>query len=233
MKSIFFAATIALSLTTLSVLAQDARQTRNISGVKRLKARMGMDVFVKIGEHESLHIEARGLREDQLVIEQKGDELTLSLKLEGVFEKNEQNRRNYVKAYLTVRQLQAVEAHSGASVTGESPFESPSFTVESKAGANVSLNLKARDVTIDAGSGATVELSGTATTVSASAGAGASVNADKLVAETVDANASAGASIRINAQKELFGKASVGGSVSNKGPGRIVSKRTSLGGSVN
>lgn len=231
MKLSIFVTTFLLSLTTLCVSAQDSKQTRNIVGVKRLKARMGVEVFVKLGSDESLNIEARGVREDQLIIEQNGDELTLSLKLEGVYEIR--TNRNYVKAYLTVRQLQAVDANSGASVTGESSFEAPAFVVESKAGASVSLAIKARDVTIDAGSGATVALSGTASNVSASAGAGASVNADKLVAETVDANASAGASIRINAQKELFGKASTGGSIANKGPGRIVSKRTSLGGSVN
>lgn len=231
MKALIFIASAFLSLTFLAAAAQDARQTRTISGVKRLKARMGVEVFVKLGTDESLHIDARGVREDQIVVEQNGDELTLSLKLEGVYEMR--NNRKYVKAYLTVRQLQAVDAGSGASVTGESSFEAPAFTVESKAGASVSLDVKARDVTIDAGSGATATLSGTASSVSASAGAGASVNADKLIAETVDANASAGASVRINAQKELFGKASTGGSVSNRGPGRIVSKRTSLGGSVN
>ncbi|MEZ0610067.1 GIN domain-containing protein [Fibrella sp. WM1] len=217
-------------LLAQTAFAQDVKKTRTISGISRLRASMGIETIVRLGDTESLHIEAKNIPEDKILIEQDGDELILKLGLEASLDKKV---RRSVKAYLTVRQLRGVSVSAGATVKGESTFEADRFDLSSKAGATVALTLNVRDLTVNSNSGATVNVSGTARSVSISAGSGASVNAGDLVADVVDADAGSGASVRVNAQKELFGKASVGGSVSNKGPGRTVSKRTSLGGSVN
>jgi hypothetical protein len=229
MKPILLA--ISLLLASLAS-AQDVKQTRTIEGIQRIRINSGVQAFVKVGETEALNIEATGIEESQLQVEQKGDELVIGINWTQ-WRPRQSKTRTEVKAYLTVRQLRAVVANAGANVQGETPFVAEKFEVSSQAGATVSLELKTRDVDVRTNSGASVTLTGTAQAMNVSAGSGATVNATDLTADVVDADAGSGASIRVNAQKELFGKASMGGSVSNRGPGRTVSKRTSLGGSVN
>lgn len=227
-QALCYLATLGTLLVT-AAQAQDVKKTRTISGITRLRTSMGIETFVRIGDTESLNIEAKNIPEDKILIEQDGDELIIKLGLETSFKSN---ARRSIKAYLTVRQLRAVSVTAGSSVTGETPFKADKFDLTTKAGASAKLNLQVGDLTVNCNSGASIDLSGTAHSMSVSAGSGADVDAADLVVDVVDADAGSGASIKVNAQKELFGKASVGGSVSNRGPGRTVSRRTSLGGSV-
>ena len=147
--------------------------------------------------------------------------------------KANRNKGRYVKAYLTARQLTDITVAAGAQLTGESLFTAEKIGLHAKSGAELTIALKATDVDISAGAGSEATVTGTAQTVTASASAGATIEAKSLIANTCQADASSGATVRVYADKELFLKASTGGTVSHSGPGRVVSRKTSLGGNAN
>ncbi len=224
-----------LLLVTSHVHAQDITLNPSVSGFTTLKVSTGVQVFLTQGDSESLKIDARGFDKKDIIAEVDGSELKISIRLQGWLGTNkaDKNTNRYVKAYLTARQLREITVSSGAQLTGEAPFQAEKLTLAAKSGATVTIALKATDVELSSGAGSTATVTGSAKTVSASASGGATIEANKLIAATCQAEATSGASVRVYAENELFLKASTGGSVDHSGPGRIVSRKTSLGGSAN
>ena len=215
--------------------AQDLTLTPAVSGFSTLKVSSGVQVFLTQGETESVRIEARGFTKDDIIAAVDGGELKLSIRLQGWLGKNRADRTTsrYVKAYLTARQLTEIRVTSGAQLTGEGTFKAEKLAIHSKSGAEITLAVAATDVELSASAGANAEVSGAVQTVTASASGGATLRAGDLKARTCQAEASSGADVRVFADDELFLKASTGGSIHHSGSGRIVSRKTSLGGSAN
>lgn len=224
-----------LSLLTYLANAQDFTLNPSVSGFSTVKISSGVQVFLTQGETESVRIEARGFSKDDIIARVDGGELKLSIRLQGWLGNNKANRNNsrFVKAYLTARQLTEITVTSGAQLTGEGTFKAEKLAIHSKSGAEITVNVVATDVELSAGAGANATVEGTAQTVSANASGGAEVRANDLKTNTVQADASSGGNVRVYAENELFMRATTGGSISHSGPGRIVSRKTSLGGSAN
>ncbi|MEZ0540891.1 head GIN domain-containing protein [Fibrella arboris] len=223
------------ALMTSPLWAQDSTLNPAVANFSVLKVSTGVQVFLTQGDTESLRIDARGFDAKDIVAEVEGRELKISIRLQGWLGNNKANKNNsrYVKAYLTARQLNEITVSAGAQLTGDAPFKADKISLSAKSGAELTMNLNATDVELSAGAGATAAVKGTAKTVTAAASGGATIDAKSLTANTTQAEATSGASVRVYAENELFLKASTGGSVSHSGPGRIVSRKTSLGGSAN
>jgi hypothetical protein len=215
--------------------AQEITLKPNVSGFTALKVSSGVQVFLTQGDSETLRIEARGFDKNDIIADVEKGELKLGIRLQGWLGNNraDRNTSRYVKAYLTARQLSDITVASGAQLTGETPFQTEKMKLAAKSGAQLTLAVKATDVDISSGAGSTATVSGSAKTVSASASGGATIDAKSLTANTCQAEATSGANVSIYAENELFLKASTGGNVSHSGPGRIVSRKTSLGGNAN
>lgn len=222
-------------LAASQLYAQDITLKPTVSGFTTLKISSGVQVFLTQGDSESLRIDARGFSEKDIIAEVDGSELKLSIRLQGWLGSNkaDRNTSRYVKMYLTARQLREITVASGAQLTGEAAFQAEKIELAARSGAQLTVDLKATDVTLSAGAGSTATVTGSAKTLSASASGGATIDAKSLVTNTCQAEATSGATVQVYAENELFMKASTGGSVNHSGPGRIVSRKTSLGGSAN
>lgn len=215
--------------------AQDITLKPSVSGFSTLKVSAGVQVFLTQGNAETLRIDARGFDKKDIIAEVDGGELKLSIRLQGWLGNNkaDRNTSRYVKAYLTARQLSEITVASGAQLTADAAFQAEKINLAAKSGAQLTMAIQATDVELSSGAWSTATVTGSAKTVSASASGGATIDANKLTAATCQAEATSGASVRVYADNELFLKASTGGSISHSGSGRIVSRKTSLGGSAN
>ncbi|MEZ0486725.1 head GIN domain-containing protein [Fibrella aquatica] len=222
------------ALAISPIYAQNVTLNPKVADFSVLKVSSGVQVFLTQGDAESVKIEAKGFEEKDIVAEVDGRELKISIRLQGWLGKNkaDKNTNRYVKAYVTARQLNEITVSAGAQLTGETPFQAEKIGLFAKSGSQLTMNLQATDVELSSGAGSTATVEGAAKTVIASASAGATIDAKALTSNTTQAEATSGATVRVYAENELFMKASTGGSVTHSGPGRIVSRKTSLGGSA-
>ncbi len=233
MKTPFLITYLALSLMLTSCLtAQDVKRNKTFTGISALDISAGVEVFLTQGNTESVRIEAKGLEDDEVISEQRGGKLVLTVRRQGSW-KGMFGRNNSVKAYVTVKNLNAIEVSSGAELEGETNLVADDLTLSTSSGAEVNLDVKANRLTVSVSSGADATIRGSAVKFTASSSSGAELNADKLVAEVCYAEASGGGDARVYGKKELYLRASGGGDVTYSGPGQLVSRKTSGGGDIN
>ncbi|GAB3940487.1 head GIN domain-containing protein [Spirosoma harenae] len=231
MKAIFLSIILFTTGTSLFTSDSDWKKDRSVSGFTGLSVSSGIDVYLSQGNAEKLTIEGRGVDEDRVISEVRNGTLKLYIERKGFGGWNF-GRNNYVKAYLTFKQLNNLQASGGADVTGQGTLAFNDINVEASGGADVKLTFKADEVNASASGGADATLQGTARTLNANGSGGADLDARKLSVEICNANSSGGSDVYVHASKELTMKASGGGDVYYSGSAKVVSKSESGGGDV-
>ncbi|MBO0933241.1 head GIN domain-containing protein [Fibrella aquatilis] len=231
MKTTLLLTTALGLLASPAALAQTVTLTPSVANVSTLNVRNGVDVFLTQGTTESLRIDARGFDEDEIVVEMSNGTLKLAVDRKGIW--GGMGRNNYIKAYLTVKNLSAINVSSGADVHGQTDFTADQLAINVSSGADLTMNVKARDMTVSVSSGADATLSGSTERLVAKSSGGADLHAQKLIADVCQVQASGGADAKVYGRKEFRLQASGGGDIDFSGPGQVVSRQTSGGGDIN
>ena len=229
-KTLLVTAALGL-LASPAVLAQTVTLTPKVANVTVLNARNGVDVFLTQGDTESLRIDAKGFDDDEIVVEMNDGTLKLGIDRKGIW--HGMGRNQYVKAYLTVKNLSAINVSSGTDVHGQTDFNADQLAISVSSGADLTMHVKARDLTVSVSSGADATLSGSTERLVAKSSGGADLHAQKLIADVCQVQASGGADAKVYARKEFRLHASGGGDIDFSGPGQVVSRQTSGGGDIN
>ncbi|MBO0937027.1 DUF2807 domain-containing protein [Fibrella sp. HMF5335] len=219
------------ALVSSATLAQTLSLTPAVANINALSARNGVDVFLTQGNTESLRIDAKGFDEDEIVVDMNNGILKIGVDRKGIW--HGMGRNSYVKAYLTVKNLSAINVSSGADVHGQTDFTADQLAINVSSGADLTMHVKARDMTVSVSSGADATLSGSTERLVAKSSGGADLHAQKLIADVCQVQASGGADAKVYARKELRMQASGGGDIDYSGPGQVVSRQTSGGGDIN
>jgi len=136
------------------------------------------------------------------------------------------------KVYVTYISLSSITANSGADIIADSIIESETLSLSSSSGADMELEVLAKDLFIETSSGADIDVSGKAISLRAEASSGSDLNARKLLVSTCRARASSGADVIVNVQDKLNARASSGGDVRYYGDPSDVSKNGGPSGNV-
>ncbi|WP_020595329.1 head GIN domain-containing protein [Spirosoma panaciterrae] len=230
MKTIFFA-TILLSTSLSTLQAQDWKKDRSVSGFSGLSVSSGIDVYLTQGNSEKVTLEAKGIDEDRVITEVKNGTLKLYIERKG-FSGWNFGRNNYVKAYVTFKQLSNLQASGGADVFGQGRLSFNDLNLEASGGSDVKLDLKADELNVSASGGADAILQGSARTLNAHGSGGADLDARKLTVDICNANSSGGSDVYVNANQELTMKASGGADIYYSGSAKVLSKSESGGGDI-
>jgi hypothetical protein len=224
---------LALLVVTSGInsASDDWKKDRPVSGFKGLSVSSGIDVYLTQGSSEKLTIEAKGVDEDEVRSEVKNGVLKLYIDRKGVMNWNF-GRNRYVKAYLTFKQLNDLQASGGSDVVGQGRLTFDDLNLEASGGADVKLDLKADKLNVSASGGADAVLQGSARTLNANGSGGADLDARKLVVEVCNANSSGGSDVYVNASKELTMKASGGSDIYYYGSAKVLSKNKSGGSDI-
>jgi hypothetical protein len=94
------------------------------------------------------------------------------------------------------------------------------------------VNVESDNITCDSGSGSTINIEGKALKFKTSAASGATIDAQKLLANEVEADASSGGSVSVHPILSLKADASSGGSVNYDTTPKKIERTSSSGGSV-
>jgi hypothetical protein len=136
------------------------------------------------------------------------------------------------KIFVTIKDLEAVKATSGADVYSEETLKVNDISISSTSGADINISVDANTVETNSTSGSDIEISGVSNKHISSATSGASIDAYNLLSKNVIAKVTSGADINVYASESLDAKATSGGDIDFKGNPKNVNKKSSSGGDI-
>ncbi len=200
-------------------------EERPVGDFTAVRGSAGMDVFLTEGSENKVVVEAdENLME---VIETSVEGHTLKITTDKSI-----GRSKSKKVHVTYIKLESVEASSGADVIGNSVIKNETLSLESSSGADLEVEILAKEVYINTSSGADLKVSGRAERLVADASSGSDLRARQLEVLSCKAEASSGASIEVTTKNEMEGNASSGGDIRYYGNPSDVSVRDGVSGNV-
>ncbi len=186
----------------------------------------GLDVYLTQGDENKIMVEA-----DENLLQYIETDIEDG-KLHITTSENIGNSKSK-KVYVTYKELIAVEASSGADVTGNSVIKSENLSLKSSSGADLKVEVFAKDLIAKSSSGADLEVSGKASSLRADASSGSELDAKELLVINCNAEASSGAGVTVNVKEKLETQVSSGGDINYYGNPISVNSNESHSGSVN
>ena len=202
------------------------RENRKISATfTDIKVSNGIELHLNTGSKNKVTVEA----DENLLglIKTKIEDGVLK-----VYSEKNMYRAKSKKVYVTIIQLNNVEASSGSSVLSKDTFNTKSAKIKASSGADISIALNSETIETKTSSGADIKISGKAINHNATASSGSSINAYNLKSTHVVANANSGGDIDIYASESLEANANSGGNIDFKGSPKHITKNSNSGGSI-
>ncbi|KQR72537.1 head GIN domain-containing protein [Pedobacter sp. Leaf176] len=228
----FLKTTAALLLIVTGSFVVNAQESKNVS-VKNFSSIIvssGIDLYLTQSGTESLTLKASSDLLQNVVVEQKGNSLTIKMK-EGVHW-GSMFKNQSIKAYLNFKTLLALTASGGSDVFSQGQIKAGKFALRSSGGSDVKLNLVCTDIELQTSGGSDVALTGKAENMILQTSGGSDVDAYGFVVDYAKVTASGGSDANINVTKGLEAGASGGSDVHYKGNASLKKTSSSKSGDV-
>jgi hypothetical protein len=128
--------------------------------------------------------------------------------------------------------INGLEATAGSKITSKNTIITALIAVKSSSGSEINLSVEADDISLESTSGSSIDVRGKALKLDTSSSSGSSIEAQKLMANQVDAQATSGSSTDISPIVSMKGKASSGASIDYHKTPKTLTKEETSGGSV-
>jgi len=209
----------------------DKTEIRTVSNFKAVKVSTGIDLYIKIGTIEEVKIIADDEIIDDLITEVKDGTLKIYMKQSNSwFNWNSGNQTR--KAYVTVKELQEIQASSGSDVNSENTLSGENLKVIASSGSDVTLDIHYKNFSLDTSSGSDAKISGKSKNFKAEASSGSNIKAQDLESVICKVSVSSGSDATVNVTDELYAKASSGADVRYYGNPQVKDIDESSGGDV-
>ncbi|WP_296146280.1 head GIN domain-containing protein [uncultured Flavobacterium sp.] len=172
-------------------------------------------------------IEISGSRKDDVEIVNKNGELKVRMKLGKLLKGDDITVTIYFK-----NEINTVEASEGSYVSSEATFKAIDFSVNSKEGAEIKLNLDTKKLKVKASSGGIVNVKGKATNQDIVINSGGIVKAKDLETSQTTVAVNAGGEADVNASDLVDAKTRAGGNITVYGNPAQVNKKNVIGGNI-
>lgn len=229
-KILFLFMIAVTSYGTVLAGNRDETQMRQISGFNAIKVSTGIDLYLTMGDAEEVKIVADDDIIDELITEVKNGTLHIYMKRHNWFNWNSGNETR--KAYVTVKELEALSASSGSDVESTNTLKGETLEVDCSSGSDVELDVIYKNLSVDTSSGSDAKLSGKVKTLNVNASSGSDIKANDLESVICYADASSGSDITVSVSSEIYANASSGADVTYYGNPDIRDIDESSGGDV-
>lgn len=219
------------SINSFAVPGNEKNETRNVKNFRAIKVSSGIDLYIRMGDRESLKIEADADVMDDIITEVKDGTLRIYMKRRNSLFNWSFNESE--KVFVTVKNLEEIEASSGSDVESENTLEGDNLEIKASSGSDVKLDVYYKTVSLKASSGSDARISGKAKTFIAEASSGSDIKANGLKVAIAKLKASSGSDINVTVTDELYARASSGSDINYYGNPGIKNTDTSSGGDVN
>ena len=228
-RKVFF----LLLICTISVSAiysqSNDHEIRELENFDQVTVAMGIDLTLVHGDQNVAEVDVENIELDDVLT--KVDGRRLVIKLKGMDLKFKKNVKKNVNVKLTYKELEKIQANSGASVYSDMAVTSELMEVIATSGATIELALESDKVMAKANTGSVIELEGECNQLIVSAGTGSEIDGRNFETNIVEAKANTGSELRVWAKEKLFAKANTGAEIKYKGDPKV-EKKKGTGGSV-
>jgi hypothetical protein len=207
----------------------DKTETRNVSNFKGVDVSTGIDLYITMGENESVKLVASDDIIDRIITEVKDGVLHIYVKQNNWFNWSGNETR---KAYVTIKELNRIEASSGSDVKSENTLKGEELKIRVSSGADVNVDVYYKNLDVDTSSGSDAKITGKVKNLKASSSSGSDISAGDLESVNCKASASSGSDITVNVSEELYATASSGADVKYYGNPSVKDIDESSGGDV-
>ena len=128
--------------------------------------------------------------------------------------------------------IDELEASSASTVTSTAVLRGTKIKLDASSAATMNVNIESDEIDLDTDSAGSITIEGKALKVKTSASSAANIEAEKLLANEIEADANSGASINIHPIVSLKAKANSGGSINYEGSPKTIEKSENSGGSI-
>jgi hypothetical protein len=226
-----------LAIFSFAVLAQKTvndpnAEKRNTVSFHGIEVGTGIELLLTAGNTEEVVVSASTTTyRDRIVTEVENGILKIhyEYKIAGGPGRKENKQ---LKAYVSYKTLDRLDAHTGADVTIEGILKSGKLKMRVNTGATVRGKIDVAELDLEQDTGSVVTLTGEATSISVEGDTGSIFQGGELKTNNCRAVTSTGAGIYIYVSKDLKAKADTGGFVKYSGGAGISEMKTSTGGSV-
>jgi hypothetical protein len=204
-------------------------ETRNLKDFDKIKVSSGIDLYVRMGETEEVKVVADGDIIDQVITEVKDGTLKIYMKQNNNWNWGINKSR---KVYVSVKELERLEASSGSDVNSENTLTGENLKVSASSGSDVTLEIHYKNFTLDTSSGSDARISGKTKNFEAESSSGSDIKAQDLESVICKVSVSSGSDATVNVSDELYANASSGGDVRYYGNPQVKDINESSGGDV-
>ncbi|MEO7922387.1 MAG: head GIN domain-containing protein [Chitinophagaceae bacterium] len=213
-------------------ISDPTAEKRNVSGFHGIEVGTGIELLLTEGPAEQVAVSAASSEyRDKIVTKVENGILKIyyDSKLGSVNKKKEDKD---LKAYVSYKILDMLDATTGAEVKIEGVLKSSSLNLKANTGALVNGEVSVTSLKVDQNTGSRISLSGKADKLEIEGSTGSRFKGEDMISSNCNVTVSTGAIVSVQAEKELQVKANTGGSVKYKGNATVREFKTNTGGSV-
>ena len=196
-----------------------AKQKREISGVRELSVSNAFAVEIRVGNQESLEIEIDEDYMDDVITEVRGGRLTIKMR-------DQSGRRSYrmretPRAYLTVKSLESISASGAVSIKTMQTLESNKMSIDISGASSLSLDLDIDDLNLEVSGSCVINLKGRADRQTVRITGASTYSAYDLQNKIADLRISGASNARVNVSERLEANVSGASSVRYRGSASV------------
>lgn len=206
-------------------------EKRNVGSFHGVEVATGIKLVLSQGNTEDVAVSASTTEfRDNIVTKVENGILKIHYNYELKINKNKEKKE--LKAYVSYKTLDFLEANTGADVEIEGVLKSPSLKMKANTGGLINGDINITELDVNQNTGSVITISGETGKLEVEGSTGSIFRGSDLKTTECNATASTGAGIYITVQKELNVKANTGGYIKYKGDAGIREIKTNTGGSV-
>lgn len=201
------------------------KEIRKVADFDGIDVSSGIDVFLTMGSHEFVEVDANEDLLEHLVTEVRDGTLKIYFDKSFIWNKS-------AKVYIEVKNINRISASGGSDVIGRNVIESGDLELKASGGSDIKLEVKTKNLKVEVSGGADIMLSGYTDQLHASSSGGSDLKALDLIAKRAQLEASGGADIKVHVEDEIDAKASGGADIAYRGNPKVINSITSSGADI-
>lgn len=230
--SLLLVITCSITVFAQQVINDPNAEKRTVGSFHGIEVGTGVELMLTQGATEEVAVSAAKTEfRDKIVTKVENGILKIHYESKTGSVNKTREAKN-LKAYVSCKTLDKLHASTGAFVNIKGVLKSAILDMDANTGARIDGEVNVNELKLNQSTGSKVDLTGSAGKLDIKGNTGSKFTGENMQVTTCNASVDTGAKISVSAGKELYAKASTGGSIRYKGDATIKEIKKSTGGTV-